>query len=452
MAAMERAAEQARASLERRTTVCRKFISGYSALHDALAGDAALDENLRAAIADINRYIRVKFERLLAGKEDDLSTRLARSAHAPGIVHDTLSVSQAPQEPRQKLPNAAPQPQPKQAKRTYAGVVGRPTAAGPHQQSTSIPRTPTPKPPPATLPPKPPLKVERIFIRLSEAAEIRHASPHAVAAKLDAALPQGVRVGRVYPVPSGFAVEPAKGVKFIDFKEHADRMATALYAVRAETSEEWVKVYIPRLDRHLADLSPDGKLVHREITEEDLTAELARAFGARPLQVRWMGPRPGFPGNLGAATASFPHGTSIRFGNHLLFHQECRVQARTRKPRPAQCIRCWGHHPAARCIAASAKCGICAATEHRTDQHASSPHAARTQCANCHGPHRADHWQCPLRPKPDRQGQLRYPTRQEIKEARMANNTAPQTESTPGAPSPRTLGAGSQPAPSQSTA
>ena len=76
-----------------------------------------------------------------------------------------------------------------------------------------------------------------------------------------------------------------------------------------------------------------------------------------------------------------------------IFEESGRLHELQRKPKIAQCNRCWGHHPTKICSRAE-RCSRCGSIEHK----ATLCKQNIPRCINCHGPHSAVEPRCMARP------------------------------------------------------
>ena len=249
-------------------------------------------------------------------------------------------------------------------------------------------------------------------------------SPHEIAARVSPALPKGYRLATVQRVPTGLALVPAQGEDPKKLAAAGQKIASLCGSCTAETADHWRRFYLPNAPYRIRTLAANGNTTEpRDVIEPELQEELKNAFGASPKRFYWCRTRLLEDPDTRPLLVCFSQSDLARIPREIsLFHKRVRVLESTRRPRVAQCQRCWAFHREEYC-ANRIRCGICASPQHHTDEHVSqapscgaAPNDCRCppKCVNCLGPHQANDPGCPVRPKVSRNtGVIQRPSRQQ---------------------------------------
>ncbi|KAI0997406.1 hypothetical protein K3495_g10778, partial [Podosphaera aphanis] len=196
-------------------------------------------------------------------------------------------------------------------------------------------------------------------------------------------------------VNSGFAITAANEAARNCLLEEVHRLESDL-----EAASKWISVHAPNVpDRLHSDGNPTvpmkpgdkARLEHIAIpvTKEMVMEEATLKTGVTPISARVLASNIDRPASDWAI--HFPS-RSPKLGERL-FEESGRLTIFHRKPRIAQCDRCWGYHSTKICSRAE-RCTRCSLLEHKLD--ACKQEISR--CMNYHGPHRADDPNCMARP------------------------------------------------------
>ena len=213
---------------------------------------------------------------------------------------------------------------------------------------------PTRVPAPATLPPRPstlpPRNADRrLFVRLGRDSPLRDSDPAGFRSFLYGKVPEVRKcLNSVSRTDSGWSLLPAPN-KDQQLYELADQIAEKCGATTAEPNDPWVHFKLPTVPYRIRGIDDDMSMTTREVSEGELAAEVERAFGVAPVQVRW---------GQHSAGASRTHCALATFRQVLvpappkysiLFDESTPVVLRQKASRVSQCGRCWGFHRQDRC-------------------------------------------------------------------------------------------------------
>jgi hypothetical protein len=293
-----------------------------------------------------------------------------------------------------------------------------------------------PRAKPANAMNKPNSKDERLFVRLSENSPLRHADMGPIASRIRSKIPQAAEaIQTIHRTSTGIAIVPFPGKSTV-LEAVASQIAATCGAINAEKADPWIKFLLPRVPYRVQRLDENMSRTTLETVHiEELSAEVERAFGARPTQVAWSQhsePDPNTRGVLVSFRAADLKGP-VPATVHILA-AKISVKARRQPLRVTQCTRCWDFHRSELCTKIP-RCVICSSTSHSGNEHNPAIHTIAPchaqagnckcppRCANCHGPHPASFLQCPARPVANfRAGFVSKPSGEQIKKIRIAGD------------------------------
>ena len=337
---------------------------------------------------------------LASGKIADLETSFQKTALPTLSTHiDTPQTVTSHHQPPSKLRTEA----------TWATVAAR---NKPANQTTPPPgTTPSQSTTPKTDNPQitQPKTDNRLFVRLNPEHSLRQLHPYHIQKHLSPAL-NDTHLASIHITPTGLALKHSTGKDALALEKKKEQIKKLCGASAVELADPWVKFWLPAAPRWLNTL--DGR---KEVTLDEVRAEITQAFNIQPVRVRWGTPyknkqaRDSCPLLVDFRKAILPSAPA----EVQLFFTRVQVQARIITKKPTQCYRCWAFHRPETC-SHSPRCEHCATTSHRSEQHEhkllTAPTCGATAgqcrcpdyCANCNGPHKASDARCPLRPQPDK--------------------------------------------------
>lgn len=278
-------------------------------------------------------------------------------------------------------------------KKTWAEVAKQPALSTPH------------RPTPLAAERKAVTKTDnRVMVRLpSEALARQMSAGDVLKAAREVLRDNATDVRSVQFVPSGVALvannEEAKQ-RILDKAEALKESYGATTVEPQFERDSFIIPHAPREDTFKIRRSPTGdtEIIRRVYDKKAYADELATVLGHAPLSV-------GMADNGTELTStlfvSFPPGTVKPARRLNLFQYTLSLVASKRKPKVQQCPRCWRFHGARGCTR-QPLCRLCGSSEHSEEGHplqSTDAEVAVSKCANCRGPHAADHHACLLRPK-----------------------------------------------------
>ncbi|KAI0997037.1 hypothetical protein K3495_g11149 [Podosphaera aphanis] len=413
---------------QKRVEQARLILNTFCNLMDALD-----DDELRSSMEDATVGLRQKIRNILSGNSGNAqpnnnqpSQTRARIKQNPRPMVQPPSQLRRPTvntEGHQKpTPAAAATPRvvmtatapPAPSTRPIEGswsVVARRSINRPKQASQPA-KTTTPLPNPSRSPTRAhPLPAtqpdERLFLRLKEDHPWRKTSPHFVKLSLAAKLRvANSAIQHVTVVNSGFAItadnEAARNLLLSEAYRLESEESNAdplMQDLKLEAASKWISVLAPNVPDYLhsfksSTTTEPGTTTRLQqitipVTRQMVIEEVTLKTGMAPISARALASSIDRPAS--DWVIHFQAGTP-KLGERL-FEESGRITEFHRRPKIAQCNRCWGHHPTKICSRAP-RCIRCGSIEHQCG--ACKQEIPR--CINCHGPHRADDPGCMTRP------------------------------------------------------
>ena len=375
------------------------------ALPRSLQGLAA---SMRKAEEDLHARQQVL---LLYGEAlDNVAKGLPRSLRhlAPGIAQASASAiaqvlgfgnalntppTTQPYAPAPKAPEASGQPDAPTAPCTYAGAAAR-GASQPGPSSTAASQT--------KRAPKPRNSKKRNLIVLTLPEEARGQAPHPHAVKQ--LLSKTGPIDSLWGTKTGYAAA-VKGPA-AEFAERAQEAAARIGA-QARAATPTFGYVVARVPTTLRELTGGAT----PVTEAMLADEAAAVTKKNVSRAAWS--RHSSEGGLErSAVIYFAEKPAREF---RLFSASAPSRPVNRMAVVTQCTRCWRFHAERNCRFGH-RCPLYG--DGRAEHPCPGP--AQARCANCLGPHVADHRKCPLRPVPQRDGTLTRPGAEQRAKIRCA--------------------------------
>ncbi|KAI0992967.1 hypothetical protein K3495_g15217 [Podosphaera aphanis] len=414
---------------QKRVEQARLILSTFCSLMDALD-----DDELRTSMEDATVGLREKIRNILSGNSGNvqpnnqpLQTR-TRAKQGPGPAFQPSTQRRRPTvnaENHQKPTPAAATPRVAMTATAPTAPITKPTEGSwsvvarrnvgrPKQASqpakTTTPLTPLPNPSrrPARAHPSPAAKPdERLFLRLREDHPLRKTSPHFVKLSLAAKLRvANSAIQHVTIVNSGFAItadnEAARNLLLSEahrLESEGSNADPLMQDLKLEAASKWISVLAPNVPDYLHSFefpttTEPGATTRLQqitipVTREMVIEEVSLKTGMVPISARALASSTNRP----ASDWIIHFQAGIPKLGERLFEESGRLTEFHRRPKIAQCNRCWGHHPTKICSRAP-RCIRCGSIEHQCG--ACKQEIPR--CINCHGPHRADDPGCMARP------------------------------------------------------